>query len=123
MAGDDDYLPPWQWPGRWFRDETFWRQVATSTLAAFIFGVAGFLAARLAGFFAQVPWSVVWRMLATGTLLLPAIAVVMALVAACLVTIDRITRKRLIRRGNDLLAKLKALREEIDELPDMDGRS
>jgi hypothetical protein len=47
----------------------------------------------------------------------------MALVAACLVTIDRITRKRLIRRGNDLLAKLKALREEIDELPDMDGRS
>ncbi|ASW95993.1 hypothetical protein CKJ67_15285 [Mycobacterium intracellulare] len=62
-------------------------------------------------------------MLATGTLLLPAIAVVMALVAACLVTIDRITRKRLIRRGNDLLAKLKALREEIDELPDMDGRS
>lgn len=39
---------PWRWPGVWFRQESFWRDVASRTLAAvfaagivYVFAVAG----------------------------------------------------------------------------------
>ena len=44
---------PWQWPREWFRDEKFWRDVGSRTLAAviaagiiYLFAVAGGYVAR-----------------------------------------------------------------------------
>jgi len=49
MAGEvEERVKPWRWPGMWFRDEKFWRDVGSRTLSAvfaagiiYVFAVAG----------------------------------------------------------------------------------
>lgn len=41
---------PWQWPGEWFRDEKFWRDVGSRTLSGLIVLFFGYWAALLLGF-------------------------------------------------------------------------
>ncbi|WP_131811303.1 hypothetical protein [Mycobacterium kubicae] len=59
---------PWHWPSVWFRDETFWRQVLASTLAALSAATVIFLAARTAGFLSHVSWSTVIKTVLFGGL-------------------------------------------------------
>jgi hypothetical protein len=66
---DDRPAPPRSWALAWLRDETFWRQVAGSTIAALLAATVIFLSARLSGFLSEVPWSTVWRTVATGSVL------------------------------------------------------
>ena len=51
MADDDERLRPWLWPGGWFRDEAFWRQVTTATASTLMTAGVAFLAARFGGYF------------------------------------------------------------------------
>jgi hypothetical protein len=41
---------PWQWPGEWFKDEKFWRDVGSRTLSGLIVLLFGYWAALLLGF-------------------------------------------------------------------------
>jgi len=41
---------PWQWPGEWFRDEKFWRDVGSRTASGLIVLFFGYWAALLLGF-------------------------------------------------------------------------
>lgn len=41
---------PWQWPGEWFRDEKFWRDVGSRTLSGLIVLFFGYWTALLLGF-------------------------------------------------------------------------
>lgn len=41
---------PWQWPGEWFRDEKFWRDVGSRTVSGLIVLFFGYWAALLLGF-------------------------------------------------------------------------
>lgn len=41
---------PWQWPGEWFRDQSFWRDVGSRTLSGLIVLFFGYWAALLLGF-------------------------------------------------------------------------
>jgi hypothetical protein len=79
MADDDERLRPWLWPGGWFRDEAFWRQVTTATASTLMTAGVAFLAARFAGIFAQVPWSTICKTLIAGTVLVLVLAVVVLL--------------------------------------------
>lgn len=45
---------PWQWPGEWMRDEKFWRDVASRTLAGALVVFIGYLVAVANGLL-QVP--------------------------------------------------------------------
>ncbi|WP_160665114.1 hypothetical protein [Pseudarthrobacter sp. ATCC 49987] len=45
---------PWQWPGEWMRDEKFWRDVASRTLAGALVVAMGYLVAVANGLL-QVP--------------------------------------------------------------------
>ena len=45
---------PWQWPGEWMRDEKFWRDVASRTLAGAFVVAIGYLVAVANGLL-QVP--------------------------------------------------------------------
>lgn len=40
----------WQWPGEWFRDQSFWRDVGSRTLSGLIVLFFGYWAALLLGF-------------------------------------------------------------------------
>jgi hypothetical protein len=52
-------LKPWQWPRKWVREETFWREMTTRTLSALLAAAVLFVGARGAGLFPQIPWSTV----------------------------------------------------------------
>jgi hypothetical protein len=80
MPDDDERLRPWQWPGRWFRDETFWRQATSSVIAALIGATIIFLTARASGFLSEVPWSTILRTLATGSLISVIVSIVSVVV-------------------------------------------
>lgn len=43
-------MKPWQWPGEWFRDQSFWRDVGSRTLSGLIVLFFGYWAALLLGF-------------------------------------------------------------------------
>ena len=123
MADDDDERRrPWLWPGGWFRDEAFWRQVATATMSTLMTAGVAFLAARFAGIFAQVPWSTVCKTLLAGTLLVPTLALVMLLIETGFATAERRIEKRLLRRSRDLRANLDAIRRELDEMQSAGGQ-
>jgi hypothetical protein len=122
MADDDESLRPWHWPGSWVRDEAFWRQITTATVSASVTAAVAFLAARLAGLFAQVPWSTVCKTLLAGTLLVPTLALVMLLVETGFATAERRVAKRLLRRSRELRANLDAIRKELDEMQSASGQ-
>jgi len=42
---------PWRWPAQWFKDEKFWREVASRTVSGIIVVTLGFMAAMLMGLF------------------------------------------------------------------------
>lgn len=44
---------PWQWPGEWMRDEKFWRDVGSRTIAGFIVVVLGYFSAIGLGYVQQ----------------------------------------------------------------------
>jgi hypothetical protein len=46
----EDQSKPWKWPGEWFRDERFWRDVGSRTLSGLIVLFFGYWAALLLGF-------------------------------------------------------------------------
>ncbi len=48
----EDRQPFHRWPRKWVREESFWRDVTTRTLAAAIVGILAFVYARFAGYFA-----------------------------------------------------------------------
>jgi Flp pilus assembly protein TadB len=123
MADDDDERRrPWLWPGGWFRDEAFWRQVATATVSTLMTAGVAFLAARFAGIFAQVPWSTVCKTLVAGTVLVLVLVVVVLLLETGVVTAERRIERRLLRRSNDLRANLDAIRRELDEMQAASGQ-
>jgi Flp pilus assembly protein TadB len=123
MADDDDERRrPWLWPGGWFRDEAFWRQVATATMSTLMTAGVAFLAARFAGIFAQVPWSTVCKTLVAGTVLVLVLVVVVLLLETGVVTAERRIERRLLRRSNDLRANLDAIRRELDEMQAASGQ-
>lgn len=41
---------PWQWPGEWFSDQSFWRDVGSRTISGLIVLFLGYWAALLLGF-------------------------------------------------------------------------
>jgi hypothetical protein len=45
-----EIVRPWQWPGEWFRDQSFWRDVGSRTLSGLIVLFFGYWAALLLGF-------------------------------------------------------------------------
>ena len=116
MADDDERLRPWLWPGGWFRDEAFWRQVTTATMSTLMTAGVAFLAARFAGIFAQVPWSTICKTLVAGTVLILVIAVVVLILGTGVATAERRIERRLLRQSNDLRANLDAIRKELDEM-------
>jgi type II secretory pathway component PulM len=123
MADDDDERRrPWLWPGGWFRDEAFWRQVATATVSTLMTAGVAFLAARFAGIFAQVPWSTVCKTLVAGTVLVLVLVVVVLLLETGVATAERRIERRLLRRSNDLRANLDAIRRELDEMQAASGQ-
>ena len=122
MADDDERLRPWLWPGGWFRDEAFWRQVTTATVSTLMTAGVAFLAARFAGIFAQVPWSTVCKTLVAGTVLVLVLVVVVLLLETGVVTAERRIERRLLRRSNDLRANLDAIRRELDEMQAASGQ-
>jgi hypothetical protein len=121
MADDDERLRPWLWPGGWFRDEAFWRQVTTATVSTLMTAGVAFLAARFAGIFAQVPWSTICKTLLAGTVLVLVLAVVVLLLETGVATAERRVERRLLRRSNDLRANLDAIRKELDEMQTASG--
>ncbi|MDQ0869008.1 multisubunit Na+/H+ antiporter MnhB subunit [Arthrobacter sp. V1I9] len=44
---------PWQWPGEWMRDEKFWRDVGSRTIAGFIVVILGYFSAIGLGYVQQ----------------------------------------------------------------------
>ena len=122
MADDDERLRPWLWPGGWFRDEAFWRQVTTATVSTLMTAGVAFLAARFAGIFAQVPWSTVCKTLVAGTVLVLVLAMVLLLLETGVATAERRIERRLLRRSNDLRANLDAIRKELDEMQAASGQ-
>jgi hypothetical protein len=50
---------PRDWPAKWVREETFWREMTTRTLSALLASGIVFFAARSAGLFSQIPWKTV----------------------------------------------------------------
>ena len=122
MADDDERLRPWLWPGGWFRDEAFWRQVTTATVSTLMTAGVAFLAARFAGIFAQVPWSTVCKTLIAGTVLVLGLAAVVLLLETGVATAERRIERRLLRRSNDLRANLDAIRKELDEMQAASGQ-
>jgi hypothetical protein len=123
MADDDDERRrPWLWPGGWFRDEAFWRQVATATVSTLMTAGVAFLAARFAGIFAQVPWSTICKTLLAGTVLVLVLVVVVLLLETGVATAERRIERRLLRRSNDLRANLDAIRRELDEMQAASGQ-
>lgn len=42
--------PVWQWPGKWIKDETFWRDITARTFSALLVLFAGYWAALLLGY-------------------------------------------------------------------------
>lgn len=42
--------PPWRWPIEWYHDHTFWREVASRTLAAVFAAAIIFVFAVIAGY-------------------------------------------------------------------------
>ena len=123
MADDDDERRrPWLWPGGWFCDEAFWRQVTTATVSTLMTAGVAFLAARFAGIFAQVPWSTVCKTLIAGTVLVLVLAAVVLLLETGVVTAERRIERRLLRRSNDLRANLDAIRKELDEMQAASGQ-
>src|SRR4051794_38724234 len=62
MAGtDEETLKPWRWPGQWFRQEAFWRDVGSRTLSALLAGGLAYIAAIGLGY-ARRPG--VWQIVA-----------------------------------------------------------
>jgi len=116
MADDDERLRPWHWPGGWLRDEAFWRQITTTTVSTLMTAGVAFLAARLAGVFAQVPWSTVCKTLLAGTVLVLILGLVVLFIESGFATAERRIENRLLRRSNDLRANLDAIRKELDEM-------
>ncbi|WP_459384533.1 hypothetical protein [Arthrobacter humicola] len=53
-AQTEKQFKPWQWPGEWMRDEKFWRDVASRTLAGAFVVAIGYLVAVANGLL-QVP--------------------------------------------------------------------
>ena len=84
-------------------------------------GVA-FLAARLAGVFAQVPWSTVCKTLLAGTVLVLILGLVVLFIESGFATAERRIENRLLRRSNDLRANLDAIRKELDEMQATSGQ-
>jgi hypothetical protein len=113
---DDEILRPWHWPGGWLRDEAFWRQITTATVSALSTGGVAFLAARVAGIFAQVAWSTVCKTLLAGTVLVLILGLVVLFIESGFATAERRIEKRLVRRSNDLRANLDVIRRELDEM-------
>lgn len=50
MTETEKQSRPWQWPGEWFRDQSFWRDVGSRTLSGLIVLFFGYWAALLLGF-------------------------------------------------------------------------
>ncbi len=46
----DKKVSPWQWPGEWFRDEKFWREVTARALSGIIVIFLGYWAALYLGY-------------------------------------------------------------------------
>lgn len=65
---------PWRWPGEWLRQESFWRDVGSRTLAGVFAGLLLYIGAVLLGY-VQRPG--VWRvLLVVSTLTLAAIGAI-----------------------------------------------
>jgi hypothetical protein len=122
MADDDERLRPWHWPGGWLRDEAFWRQITTTTVSTLMTAGVAFLAARLAGVFAQVPWSTVCKTLLAGTVLVLILGLVVLFIESGFATAERRIENRLLRRSNDLRANLDAIRKALDEMQATSGQ-
>jgi hypothetical protein len=121
MPDDDERPRPWHWPGGWFRDEAFWRQVTTATMSTLMTAGVAFLAARFAGIFAQVPWSTICKTVVAGAVLVLVIAAVVLLLETGVATAERRIERRLLRRSSDLRANLDAIRTELDEMQAASG--
>jgi hypothetical protein len=61
--------PFWHWPGMWFRDEAFWRDVASRTLAALVSATVIFVVAVAAGYLGRPDLRPVAYYAAAGVLL------------------------------------------------------
>ncbi|MDR6794713.1 peptidoglycan/LPS O-acetylase OafA/YrhL [Pseudarthrobacter oxydans] len=48
----DKPVKPWQWPGQWARDHTFYRDIATRTASGLIILLIGYVSAVLLGYVA-----------------------------------------------------------------------
>lgn len=46
----EERVRPWRWPGQWFRDEKFWRDVASRTASGLIVALLIYLFAIFAGY-------------------------------------------------------------------------
>jgi hypothetical protein len=122
MADDDERLRPWHWPGGWLRDEAFWRQITTATVSTLMTAGVAFLAARLAGVFAHVPWSTVCKTLLAGTVLVVILGLLVLFIESGFATAERRIENRLLRRSNDLRENLDAIRKELDEIQATSGQ-
>ncbi len=60
MPADANQSSPLRWPGEWLRDQSFWRDVATRTLAGLIVALVIFAVGVTAGL---VPAGVLWALL------------------------------------------------------------
>ena len=44
---------PWEWPGEWMRDEKFWRDVGSRTIAGYLVVVMGYFSLVALGYLQQ----------------------------------------------------------------------
>lgn len=47
---------PWKWPGEWFRDEKFWRDVASRTTSGILVVIIGLAYAGFTGYIKSPDW-------------------------------------------------------------------
>lgn len=57
--GSNVKLTPAEWPSKWVREETFWREMTTRTLSALLSASILFVTGRSVGLFKEIPWSTV----------------------------------------------------------------
>lgn len=107
-------VPPWKWPLEWARDEHFWRDVCSRALAGLAVVGIGFLAARAAGLFKEIPWLTVWQAIlgsaATAAILFATIPAVVGIIHS----LANIRGHK--AKISDTKARIAERRREIEEL-------
>lgn len=101
----------WRYPGKWAREESFWREMTTRTLSALLAAGVIVLAGRSAGLFAEVPWSTIGKAFAAGSAWIGGAGAITGFVFAALAA-------RANRRAEQMAEHMRDIRQTVDDILD-----